>query len=185
MPFTATAPHPPPPPPPPPGGMQVRSRLQTNPSPPVVTPIGPAGAFMVVLLIYNGAPFMDHWAYWVPSHTDPEVGVVIEANGDVRNGFTIEIKRSQELNTTTGDIPTKKIPLQWVDGENFNKSEMLNNGVYKIDNIPVCKFEASVIKVKAPEKTLNTVDENVSYSTMLGIPRVVVLSSPRLLWMSE
>lgn len=32
---------------------------------------------------------------------------------------------------------------------------MLNNGRYKIDNIPVYQFETSAHKIKAPEKNLN------------------------------
>lgn len=39
---------------------------------------------------------------------------------------------------------------------------MLNNGIHKTDNAPVCGFEASVYKVKAPEKSLNTTDDKVS-----------------------
>jgi hypothetical protein len=39
---------------------------------------------------------------------------------------------------------------------------MLNNGVYKADNAPVCPFEESVHKVKAPEKSLNAASQSVS-----------------------
>ncbi|OAA35527.1 hypothetical protein NOR_07912 [Metarhizium rileyi] len=129
-----------------------------QPKPPSVNFNGPAGAFLVELLIYNGAPFKDHWAYWVRSHHEPEIGVFIHATGDVRNGFQFEIKRSHDLRVT-GNRPTKKIPLQWIDGKYFNESAMFNDGVHKIDTLPVCAFEASLYNVKAPGKSLNNVDD--------------------------
>lgn len=115
---------------------------------------------MVELFIYNGAPFKDHWAYWVGSHTHAHLGVLIQAVGDVKEGFRLEVERSHDLNTTV-NRPTKRIPLQWVDKEYFDEKLMFNDGIYKLDDTPVCIFEASVFKVKAPEKTLNTVDDKV------------------------
>ncbi|GIC91489.1 uncharacterized protein Aud_007933 [Aspergillus udagawae] len=153
----------PPPPPPPPlsaGGAPAPAPV---PQPPAVAEQGPPGAFLVELLIYNGHPFKDHWAYWVRSHSNKEIGVKIHATGDVRNGFKFEIKRSCNFRTT--EIPpTKRIPLQWVDGQYFDEKEMFNNGMYKIDNVPVCPFEASAHKIKAPGKSLNTTSDTVSSS---------------------
>ncbi|QQK42088.1 kinase-like domain-containing protein [Penicillium digitatum] len=98
-----------PPPPPPPGPRQTTARPQA-PLPPAVAPSGPPGAFLVELLIYNGAPFKDHWSYWVRSHQDPDLGVLIHAAGDVRNGFQFKIKRDHDFRAT-GNLPTKRIPL--------------------------------------------------------------------------
>lgn len=103
----------------------------------------------------------DHWAYWICSHHDPETGVLIHATGDVRNGFQFEIKRSHDFRAT-GNRPSKRIPLQWVDGKYFNEAAMFNHGIRKIDTLPVCAFEASLHKIEAPGKTLNTVDDKVS-----------------------
>ncbi|KZZ87175.1 hypothetical protein AAL_08433 [Moelleriella libera RCEF 2490] len=75
-----------PPPPPPPSGNR-RPAEVAAPVPPSVSLNGPAGAFLVELLIYNGFPFKDHWAYFVRSHYNTEFGVLIHATGDVRNGF--------------------------------------------------------------------------------------------------
>lgn len=150
----------PPPPPPPPAAKKASSSLP-SPKPPVVTRTGPVGAFLVELLIYNGSPFKDHWAYWVRSHNDSDVGVLIHATGDVRNGFTFEIKRSHDFQAT-GNRPNTRIPLQWVDEMHFNEKRMFNGGNRKVDTSPVCGFEASVHKVKVPGKTLNAVNDNVS-----------------------
>ncbi|KAJ2974888.1 hypothetical protein NQ176_g5822 [Zarea fungicola] len=146
-----------PPPPPPPSRPPVASSLAA-PTPPSVSGTGPAGAFLVEILIFNGFPFKDHWAYWVRSHHEPAVGVEIHATGDVRNGFQFEIKRAYDLRIT-GNQPSRRIPLQWVDGKYFDETAMLNNGRSKIDTVPVCAFEASLHKIKPPGKTLNTVQD--------------------------
>jgi hypothetical protein len=115
---------------------------------------------MVELLITNGSPFKDHWAYFVRSHADPDIGVKIHATGNVRTGFEFEIKRSENLQTTD-DVPSTRVPLQWVNEMYFDENPMLNNGKYKVDNSPVCLFEESVYKIKAPGKSLNTVSDGV------------------------
>ncbi|KAB8228937.1 uncharacterized protein BDW43DRAFT_289834 [Aspergillus alliaceus] len=142
---------PPPPPPPPSTGKE-------EPKPPNVASEGPAGAYLVELLIFNGWPFKDHWGYWVRSHSDPNIGVELHATGDVRNGFEFQIKRNHDIHETS-ECPSTKIPLQWVDGKHFDEQAMLNNGTFKLDNVPVCTFEASAHKVKVPEKSLNTVND--------------------------
>ncbi|CAG8085585.1 unnamed protein product [Penicillium salamii] len=148
----------PPPPPPPPAAMKFPTSMA--PQPPLVASPGPSGTFQVELLIYNGSPFKDHWAYWVRSRTNPDIGVKIHATGNVGNGFELEIKRCIDLQTTD-ERPTKRVPLQWVDGKYFDQNAMLNNGESKIDNKTVCRFEASAFEVKAPEKTLNVVGNAV------------------------
>lgn len=151
------------PPPPPPPAIQAFANPQA-PKPPVVAATGPAGAFTVELLIYNGFPFKDHWAYFVPSHEDPEVGVLINAAGDVRNGFRVEIERSHDFRIAV-DSPMKRIPLQWVGQECFDEKAMFNHGEWKIDLTPACVFETSASKVKAPEKSLRAIDDKVSSDT--------------------
>ena len=150
-----------PPPPPPPQPAQTASNPQT-PRPPTVPPSGPPGAFLVELLIYNGAPFKDHWAYWVRSHQDPDLGVRMHAAGDVMNGFQFEIERGHDLRET-GNVPTKRIPLQWVSGEFFTEKTVVGSGEDKdkVDPTPVCDFEASAHKVEVPEKSLRAVDDKV------------------------
>lgn len=154
---SSRAPSPPPPPLPslPPGASSFAA-----PTPPSVSETGPAGAFLVEIFIFNGFPFKDHWAYWVGSHHEPAVGVEIHATGDVRNGFQFEIKRAYDL-CSTENQPSKRIPLQWVDGKHFNETAMFNNGQPKIDTVPVCAFETCLHKIKPPGKTLNTVQDTV------------------------
>ncbi|PGH11834.1 hypothetical protein AJ79_04631 [Helicocarpus griseus UAMH5409] len=129
------------------------------PKQPAVSFKGPTGSFLVELLTYNGAPFHDHWALWVSLHDDPNFGVYIHATGDVRNGFTFELKRSYHLDEASDSIPTTRIPLQWVDAEHFDEKAMFNDGKETFDHVPVCEFETSVHKVEAPKKSLNSVGD--------------------------
>lgn len=130
------------------------------PNAPIVATTAPiAGGFLVELIIYNGNRFKDHWAYFLVSHADPDTGVKMHVTGDVKNGFNFEIKRS--LNFEDLDRPWKRIPLQWIDGKFIDEKAVFNDGVFKIDDVPVCAFEASAYKVKPPNKSLNAVDSQV------------------------
>lgn len=122
------------------------------------------------------------------SHDDPDIGVLMHAAGDVRNGFKFEVKRSHDFRVT-GTRPTKRIPLQWVGKEYFDVKAMFNCGKYKTDHMPACVFEASAHKVKAPEKTLKAVDDKISFnhgqlSIILAIQnifcRASVLEAPKI-----
>lgn len=154
-----------PPPPPPPPSFGKASAARAGPTLPQIASKGPAGPFLVELNVYNGHPFKDHWAYFVRSHKEPSVGVLLHATGDVKNGFRFEIKRGLDFNATY-TIPLARIPLQWVDGKCFNKA-MFNNYVYVIDSVPVCQFERSASKTKAPEKSLNSATTKVRVSSVL------------------
>ncbi|PYI09397.1 hypothetical protein BO78DRAFT_438000 [Aspergillus sclerotiicarbonarius CBS 121057] len=148
-----------PPPPPPPSTIPTDSTSPPTLKPPNISPTPSPGPLLLELHIFNGHPFKDHWAYWIPSTTDPNIGVKIHATGDVRNGFIFEIKRSHDLRTSP-DIPTKRVLLQWLDAQYVNEKEMFNDGVEKIDYSPLCGFEESAYRVKAPGKTLNSVSDS-------------------------
>ena len=150
------------PPPPPPPAIK-KFPVHNAPNPPAISPTRPEGAYLVELISYNGSPFKDHWAYWVSSSTNSDLGASTDAAGDVRTGFTFQVQRSLDLSDSS-NMPSKRIPLQWVHGEHFDEGKMLNGGVYKVDNLPVCGFEESAYKVEVPERSLNAVEEMVSFS---------------------
>ncbi|KAF9773248.1 hypothetical protein IL306_008980 [Fusarium sp. DS 682] len=144
---------PPPPPPPPPSFPAVVTNTLPTHQPPLVPEKGPAGALLLELIKHNGAPFNDHWAYFIRSHANPCVGIVYEAIGDVRNGFQLQVRRNHDL---TSDPPSSRIPLQWIEGKFLDQETMLHSE----DLMPVCPFEESLHKVKVPEKTLNNATES-------------------------
>lgn len=152
-----------PPPPPPAALTPAYSPAAARPVPqaPAVSPSRPAGALLAELVIYNGSPFKDHWAYFIRSSTKSDVGVYIHATGDVRTGFTLEIKRGYDF-SKTNTRPTKRIPLQWIDARYINENAMCNNGLLKFDTVPVCLFEQSALTIEAPEKSLNSANDAVS-----------------------
>ncbi|KAJ2984504.1 hypothetical protein NUW58_g6025 [Xylaria curta] len=120
-----------------------------------------ANTFKLELMVFNGAPFQDHWAFWIPTSREPDLGVAIHVIGDVWNGFTFQAKRSLNLKLTS-NRPSITIPLQWVNGKFFNEKAMLNNGTYILDNKPACTFEVSTYKAKPPTKSLSAVDDVVT-----------------------
>ena len=121
--MSAAAP-PPPPPPPAVDKSKVPPTRPPVPDPPVVAEAGPDGAFLVELLTYSGGLFKNHWAYFVCSHANKDIGVKIHADGDVRTGFQFEINRSHDLQAT-GYHPSQRIPLQWVDAKYFDEKAKL------------------------------------------------------------
>ncbi|KAJ3533917.1 hypothetical protein NM208_g7771 [Fusarium decemcellulare] len=125
---------------------------------PVVAAKGPEGALLVELIIYTGDPVRDSWAYFVRSSSQPSVGVVIHAPGDV-----IEIKRNYNL-AVASTVPVARIPLQWVDSRYIDEKAMLNEGNYKVDDTPVCVFEATVHRIKPVRMSLSRDEQNVSLS---------------------
>ncbi|XP_006463557.1 hypothetical protein AGABI2DRAFT_187122 [Agaricus bisporus var. bisporus H97] len=154
IPATPLPPLPPPPPPAP---------TVPHPTRPNVASEGPPGALQLELLIHNGYPFKDHWAFRVRSHENNDVGVVFHATGDVRNGFIFEIKRNFDFRRDL-PIPSQIIPLQWIDKENFDEGPMFAGdiGVASFDYEPLATsaFEVSLYKVNPPGKSLNTVSNS-------------------------
>ncbi|KAF4344215.1 high affinity methionine permease [Fusarium beomiforme] len=141
-----------PPPPPPPSFRAVTANALAAHPPPPVPEKGPADSLLLELIKHNGAPFNDHWAYFIKSSSNPGVGIVYEAIGDVRNGFQLQVRRNHDL---TCDPPSTQIPLQRIDSTFVDEKSMLLSE----NPIPVCRFEKSLYKVKVPEKTLNNTTE--------------------------
>lgn len=122
---------------------------------------GPAGAFLVDLCIYNGAPFADHWAYFIRPANSPSIGVTIQALGDVLHGFSFQIERNHDIEHAE-NRPTKRIPMQWVDGNHFDEAAMLGDGTARIDANPNCPFEVILHAVEVPGKSLNSIRSTVA-----------------------
>jgi hypothetical protein len=122
---------------------------------------------------------MDHWAYWISKDSETDIGVVIHATGDVRNGFRLEIKRSHDL-CAPGNKPTTKTPLQWIDRKYIDDGKMLNHGIPIKDYSPVSEIEKSLFQVKAPGKTLNSVEDMVSFGVCSKMTLYVLFSE---LWL--
>ncbi|KAF7596482.1 hypothetical protein BBP40_001354 [Aspergillus hancockii] len=159
-----------PPPPPTPIDRQERSHSGSQPASRSIH--GPHRSVSGRVVDLQRLAIKDHWAYWVRSHADPNIGVQIHATGDVGNGFVFETKRSYSFHDETSERPTTRIPLQWVDGKHFEEQAMLNFGELRLHNAPVCAFEASAYMVRALEKSLNAVDDPVRFLLVLALASV-------------
>lgn len=104
---------------------------------------------------------------------------MITAAGNVRTGFTLEIKRAWD-SSREGNKPDGRVPLGWLgeqyfvqvgsgdgdgDGQGVGGSRDDEEG-------PLCQFERALFRVPAPEKTLRSVEEvnmgnKVSNSAMM------------------
>lgn len=105
--------------------------------------------------MYNGAPFHDHWAFFLARAEEPATGDRIHAKGDVRVGFEFQIERDVNLQTVD-DPPSRRIQLQWVEGQ---YTELEGEA---IDHRPVSRFENCIHEVAVPVKSLLSVSEAVS-----------------------
>ncbi|KAK3898096.1 hypothetical protein C8A05DRAFT_19265 [Staphylotrichum tortipilum] len=124
----------------------------TLPTPPPIPTTAPPNTLLVSLLVYNGWPFADHWEYFVSSPADPEVGVVVQAAGDVRGGFWLEVKRGWRVGMVAdrgGGV--RRVGLGWVGEEYFRGDG--DAGLEKL-----CGFEGVLFRARAPGKTLRSVD---------------------------
>ncbi|KAL1841532.1 hypothetical protein VTJ49DRAFT_6961 [Mycothermus thermophilus] len=189
-------PLPPPPPPvslpnaPPPSTSTTHQPSHTPQSilTPNIPPTGPPNTVLLSLLIYNGYPFCDHWEYFVSapasapepsiapsvdaSHAS-DIGTVLQAKGNVREGFVLEVKRGWDI-SQPGQRPDRVVRLGWVDrgllepvgevlfGEGLGCSDERVKTGSDGGRTPVieencearCGFEKIVFRVPAPGKTL-------------------------------
>lgn len=54
----------------------------------------------IYLIVYNSRLFPAHWALWIPSLSEPDIGKRIHAEGDALTGFQIYFERNYDISTT-------------------------------------------------------------------------------------
>ncbi|KAL2116119.1 hypothetical protein VTJ04DRAFT_10374 [Mycothermus thermophilus] len=164
-----------------------RSQQQALPVPSIPA-TGPPNTLLLSLLVYNGYPFCDHWEYFISAAppappvaesestaTSPDdesshpsdVGTILQAKGNVRNGFVLEAKRGWDISRPE-NRPDRRVRLGWVDRGLLEPVEvsLFGKGLGSGEGDPVveenceaiCGFEKIVFRVPAPEKTLRDVD---------------------------
>ncbi|KAH6646802.1 hypothetical protein BKA67DRAFT_684197 [Truncatella angustata] len=113
--------------------------------------------------MWSGAPYKDHWAYWVRSHVNSAEGVLIHAAGDVMNGFRSEFKRHHDFRIT-GNPPDEEIPLQLVESR-ISTRKPCQRWTIQAGLLTSLRIEASAYKMKAPEKSLNAANDSTKSGT--------------------
>jgi hypothetical protein len=145
-----------PPPVPPAPPQTAHTPANVVPSPPEVPLEGPPGAFLVELCVLNGHPFADHWAYFIRPARSPSIGSTIQASGDVLRGFAFQIERNHDIEHADNK-PTKRIPLQWVDGAFPIGQDRLSFDTGKLVVDPTNPLEMIMQLVEVPGKSLKSV----------------------------
>lgn len=98
------------------------------------------------------------------------------------HGFEFEVNRGHNL--AADKYPTKRVPLQWVEGKFFNEKRMLNDGVKKVDRGPVCGFEEGLFKVGVPGKRVDSVvEDKVGFWLSFFVCHLMVIVG--LIWVSR
>ncbi|KAK4691335.1 hypothetical protein P7C71_g5640, partial [Lecanoromycetidae sp. Uapishka_2] len=102
----------------------------------------------IFLIVYNSPLFPAHWAIFIPTTANHDLGKVIHATGDVLNGFALEFKRGYDLSATS----RKKtlIPLCTVD----SKYVIDGPADRSTDQKPIDHIESIAATIPAPGKTL-------------------------------
>ncbi|PGH13164.1 hypothetical protein AJ80_06410 [Polytolypa hystricis UAMH7299] len=102
----------------------------------------------VFLLVFRSPLFPAHWALWIPSADDKNVGKVIEVDGSVHTGFEHSIDPVFDLSKTTRTFVVIKL------------GEISDDTVVDSESRIIDPIEQVALSVPAPGPTLNPVASN-------------------------
>ena len=106
----------------------------------------------IKLIVYGGGLFDAHWALFIPTTANHQVGKLIHAVGDARNGFTLEFSRNYDLSHTTRKLEV--LPLTTVDSKYIVDTP--GDGTRQKDTNPVDIIEKKASDVAVPGPSLRS-----------------------------
>ena len=127
----------------------------------------------IYLVVYHSRLFAAHWALWVPTYeneTVGDVGKVIHVEGNPREGFSHEFKRSYDMSRTLRSRSI--ILLSWVDGSNIVDTP--GDGSFTTDTTAADVIEEWALHTAAPGPTLRSSDASVQ-SNHISMTVMIVL----------
>ena len=104
----------------------------------------------IFLIIYHLPLFPAHWALYVPSEEDKDIGKLIQVDGDALKGFEIEFERNHDL--CESNRSRKVIALPIVSGRFV--TDVKKDGSFSRDQIPYDKIEEIAWSIPAPGPSL-------------------------------
>ncbi|OAA55561.1 hypothetical protein SPI_08245 [Niveomyces insectorum RCEF 264] len=104
------------------------------------------------LIVYHRALFKAHWALFIPSVGDPNLGRSIHAVGDARTGFQVTFGRNYDV-ATTGRSHSL-IFLGYVDAAYIDDASTSGDGSHTTDHVPKDRIEDYAASVPAPGPSL-------------------------------
>ncbi|KAL2683282.1 hypothetical protein Neosp_007752 [[Neocosmospora] mangrovei] len=117
----------------------------------------------IFLIVYNSRLFPAHWAIWIPSQSDPNVGKIVNAAGDVLTGFDITFERNY-------NISAESRPHQLISLGNVQDGHVVDvpgDGRYRVESqsqgdlVAYDLIEEAGLNTPAPVKSLRSIS-NVS-----------------------
>ena len=110
----------------------------------------------IKLIVYPSPLFPAHWALFVPTAANPDVGKIINTTGDVLHGFGLEFKRGYDLVATSSR--KEVIDLCTVDAAHVNDGPLER----RADKIPIDNIERKAAAIPVPGKSLKSAGSAVS-----------------------
>lgn len=113
----------------------------------------------ISLIVYNSRLFPAHWVIWIPSQSDPRIGKIINAAGDVLTGFDITFERNYDISAESR--PHKVIPLGQV--EDVHAVDVPGDGSHRVESesqgnlVAWDPIEEAGLSTPAPVKSLRSV----------------------------
>ncbi|KAI0973578.1 hypothetical protein F4678DRAFT_425193 [Xylaria arbuscula] len=104
----------------------------------------------IYLIIYKSPLFPAHWALWVPSEANPNIGKRIHAEGDAATGFRLSFDRNYDI---TQD-PRKYEILALAEIERDLLLDTPGDGANRVDAEPRDAVETVAAKVPPPGPSL-------------------------------
>jgi len=111
----------------------------------------------IILVRYPAAPFKDHWAIFIPSTADPNFGTLIQVEGDVKNGFTHNIRRNYNTKATRRSI--RQTVLAKVADKHVHATPSSGAQV-RNDTNPRDDIERVALTIPAPGPSMNQTSGN-------------------------
>lgn len=106
----------------------------------------------IYLIVYHSPMFPAHWAFWIPSISDPQVGKKIHVTGDSFRGFQHEFQRNYYPSTTGR---THSLILLASVEDQFVK-DVPGNREFSVDTDAADDIEKKALEIPAPGKSLRS-----------------------------
>ncbi|KAF2752611.1 hypothetical protein EJ05DRAFT_505899 [Pseudovirgaria hyperparasitica] len=107
----------------------------------------------VHLIVYNSPLFPAHWGLWVPQKDgDQNIGKLIHATGDARNGFEVAFKRNYDLGATSRSY--QLLPLAQVADQHV--VDVKGDGRTGTDTTVHDYLEQVALSIPAPGRSLRS-----------------------------
>ncbi|KAI1122981.1 hypothetical protein F5Y10DRAFT_252791 [Nemania abortiva] len=117
----------------------------------------------IYLIVYKSPLFPAHWALWVPSEADPNIGKRIHAEGDAATGFRLSFDRNYDIIHESRKLEV----LTLAEVAAGHVADTPGDGVNSVDTEPRDAVETVAAKVPTPGPSLVSPTENVSLLNLL------------------